>query len=534
MEKIKRLKKSLNEISVYDLNKYSMLELYYKLVEKVNEVITEFLELGVNVSDNILEQNKKLEQLLNQGVTTEVFNKINEMLLNGDFEKIINEVVFSELNSKLENLIIELKTIHNKTKYLTPEMFGAVGDGITDDLTAFQNMFEFMNTNADLISIGGSEQIKDFGEYKILFSGKYAVSNTLLIPSCYNLYIDGLYLTSTINFLGDTLLKSTGIFRNSIFNNCIIDGNWWKASCFLIESSSLNNRFNNCVFRRYKEYGLKAGDNKGHELIISNCKMNQYEWGDENEGRLPNTQGVGLYLGVNRFDNQITNSTFNYCRGSALKIEGGSNFFTNIHVYSPNILNSYGVEVIGSYNYFDNCFFDYTTVLLNGFNYIKNSFFMGERLNFIVLNETNENKWKYETSSIIGNTFKGNTDKITEPIKALNFSLNNSFINMYDNTFNNCEPFFSYTSQSANPTPFKTFKESLNDTGYQIVGNIKYMWGYANCNIPTTLDCSRILNVQISPATESLSNDFYVSGVTSNQFTPKGTGAVFYFAICVV
>lgn len=432
----------------------------------------------------------------------------------------------------------EVKRIDEKFNsiacYITPEMFGAKGDGITDDLQAFKNMLLYMTNTAKNISVGGSESVKDFGEFTVIFAGKYAISNTINLPSCYNLKFEGLYISCTDNFIGDFLIKSEGIFRNSFFNNCIFDGNWWKASCMLIESSSLSNRFDNCQFRRYKEFGLKAGDNKGHELIISNCKCNQYEWGDENEDNMPQTQGVGLYIGVNRFDNQITNCVLNYCKGSALKIDGGSNFIDNTHIYSPNGDGSYGVEILGNHNYFNNCFFDYTTVLLSGLNSIKNSFFMGDDLNFIVLSETNDNKWKYETSSITGNSFKGNAGKITEPIKALNFSLTNNLLNMYDNTFNNCETFYSYPSQTTNPSPFKVFKENLNTTGYQIVGNIKYMWGYATCSSQVILDCSRILNVQISPATESSINDFYVSGVTGNQFTPKGTGAVFYFAVCVI
>ena len=43
-----QLKNSINEISVYDFNSYTSIELYYKIANKVNEIIKE-LEKVVEV-----------------------------------------------------------------------------------------------------------------------------------------------------------------------------------------------------------------------------------------------------------------------------------------------------------------------------------------------------------------------------------------------------------------------------------------------------------------------------------------------------
>ena len=525
----------INELKPYDLNcnifdvysydGLSMQELLCQFFTKINECIktsNETIELA--------------EWLVNEGLKQEVAIKLSNWLNDGTLENIINVTLFENLNNKIDNVSSQLEHVEKVVKHLTPELFGGKGDGVTDDYQAFVDMFEYMNNNANNINIGGTQLLKDFGEFNILFNGKYAISNTLYIPSCYNLKLNGLYLTSTDNFNGDFLLKSEGIFRNSHFDNCIFDGNNWKASCLLIESSSLANRISNCQFRRFKYYGLKAGENKGHELIISNSKFNQYEWRDKDEYTMPATQGIGIYLSNSRHDNHISNCVISYCLGSGLKIEGSSNFINNTHFYTESNEGVYGVELIGTHNYCNNCFFDGTTVLLGGLNDIKNSFFMSSvDMNFIILNETDDTKWKYNYSSIIGNIFKGNVDKITEPIKALNLSIDKSLINIYDNNFINSNTKVGLTNKAYNPTPFTTTVESLSSSGYLEIGNIKYIWGYATCGTAKVLDCSKVLNVQLTSAQQNANAPYnnYVTGITGNQFTPQGHGSVYFFATCV-
>lgn len=528
----------LNESSVYDLESYSILELYLKLAKKLNELLTEFCSLGVGVTDEIKEQNEKLNILLNNGVQEQVFNKINEMLINGDFENIINQVLFADLTSKIDDVLLQIAEVNKKVKYLTPELFGAKGDGVTDDLQAFNKMFEFMTTNADLINVGGDEKLKDFGKYNIIFTGKYAVSNTILLPSCYNLNLTGLYLTATENFMGDFLMKSTGTFRNSSFEKCIFDGNWWKASCFLIESSSLMNRIDNCQFRRFKYFGLKCGDNKGHEVVINNCKFNQYEWGDMNGGILPTTKGVGLYMSETRGDNQVLNSVFAYCLDSAIKLYASCTLINNCHVYSRNNETSYAVEIIGGFNILSNNYFDYTTVLLKGYNKVHNNIFISDKadFNFIVLDEPLENKWKYGTAQILGNTFRSSTEKIKTPIKSINFSLTKGTMSIYDNSFDNCEVVYCEPHYNYCPSPFREFPQTPLTKGYTDLGEIRLMWGTCNAGEQVTLDCSQILNVQLTLYHDTTLNNekVYASNVFGNTFNVSGEGYVYYFAVCTI
>ena len=349
-------------------------------------------------------------------------------------------------HERLDN-IGDINGVSNNTLCITPEQFGAVGDGVTDDLNAFISMFNYMIENASDIDVGETS-VKDFGKYEILFTGKYAISDTFTLLNCYNLKIDRLNLVATNNFNGECLIKLTGITRNINFSNCIFDGNEYKASCLLMdeECSDLNIKFTDCNFRRFKAYGLK-NIGTGHEMLINNCKINQYDWGCE--GYPPG--GIGLYIGAESHDHQIMNTIICYCSENLFINYGGSCFVNSAHFYGPK------VSIIGGYTFFNNCYFDSTCLEINGFNSVKNCFFLsGEENYFIKLTDTAENSWTYSLTDIIGNRFNANTSAITTPIVSDNIDISTLSINIYDNLFYNVTPICSKSEHVYNPSPYPT------------------------------------------------------------------------------
>ena len=102
IEELKSLKKSIEEISVYDLNVYSSIELYCNIANKVNEVIRELKRHEIFVSEEILEQNNVLQEMLDSGLHNEVINKINDMVNDGTMDLIINQNVLEELNLQIK------------------------------------------------------------------------------------------------------------------------------------------------------------------------------------------------------------------------------------------------------------------------------------------------------------------------------------------------------------------------------------------------------------------------------------------------
>ena len=101
IDKVESIRTTLNEISVYNLDVKTSLELYYELAKKVNEVITELSRFEGVVSEEVVEQNKKLLYLLGEGLKKQVGIKIDELITNGTRQDLINNKIFSELNTKI-------------------------------------------------------------------------------------------------------------------------------------------------------------------------------------------------------------------------------------------------------------------------------------------------------------------------------------------------------------------------------------------------------------------------------------------------
>lgn len=124
IDKVESIRTTLNEISVYNLDVKTSLELYYELARKVNEVITELTRFEGVVSEEVVKQNEKLLYLLGEGLKEQVGIKIDELITNGTIQDLINNKIFSDLNTKIETF-----------KQQTDEQFNTIENGmyISDD-----------------------------------------------------------------------------------------------------------------------------------------------------------------------------------------------------------------------------------------------------------------------------------------------------------------------------------------------------------------------------------------------------------------
>ena len=102
IDNVNKIKTTLNEISVYNLDVKTAIELYYELAKKVNEVINELSRFEGVVSEEVVKQNEKLLYLLGEGLKEQVGIKIDELITNGTIQDLINNKIFSDLNNKIE------------------------------------------------------------------------------------------------------------------------------------------------------------------------------------------------------------------------------------------------------------------------------------------------------------------------------------------------------------------------------------------------------------------------------------------------
>ena len=157
IENVEELRKALNEISVYDFDVYTSMELYYKIANKLNEVIKELSRFEGLVSDEVIKQNEKLIYLLGEGLNIEVVKKINQMVQDGTMDSIINHNVFNSLNNKIEDYKDELSSQikENKNKIDSLCIYAInPGNNLSpikangeDDTQALQSIIDFVYTS---------------------------------------------------------------------------------------------------------------------------------------------------------------------------------------------------------------------------------------------------------------------------------------------------------------------------------------------------------------------------------------------------
>lgn len=99
VSKITDIAIKLNLITADDICQYSVVELVYKIINKVNEVIE---VIGI--------QNDDIQSLLNEGMPEEVMAHFNKILADGTLETFINQTVLANINQKVNQTDATLKT----------------------------------------------------------------------------------------------------------------------------------------------------------------------------------------------------------------------------------------------------------------------------------------------------------------------------------------------------------------------------------------------------------------------------------------
>lgn len=205
---------------VYD-DSLTYQELLYKLIAKINEVVESQNQTNENF-DELYALFIQLKEYVdnyfkNLDVQEEINNKLDEMAKDGTLDKIINEQIFGELNDRIDKLEKSGGVVVSVKKW------GAVGDGVTDDTTAFITCFNEITENNILYIPHGIYVIN--GTHEFLLKCPIIGDNaTFILVNSYfryneNCSVDGI----TFNYSDKTTaisFKSATPAKKVVIRNC--------------------------------------------------------------------------------------------------------------------------------------------------------------------------------------------------------------------------------------------------------------------------------------------------------------------------
>lgn len=205
---------------VYD-DSLTYQELLYKLIAKINEVVESQNQTNKNF-DELYALFIQLKEYVdnyfkNLDVQEEINNKLDEMAKDGTLDKIINEQIFGELNDRIDKLEKSGGVVVSVKKW------GAVGDGVTDDTTAFITCFNEITENNILYIPHGIYVIN--GTHEFLLKCPIIGDNAtfILVDSYFryneNCSVDGI----TFNYSDKTTaisFKSATPAKKVVIRNC--------------------------------------------------------------------------------------------------------------------------------------------------------------------------------------------------------------------------------------------------------------------------------------------------------------------------
>ena len=175
---------TLNQLTVEDLDHYTVLKLLHEVISKTNEL--------VGSTNGVYEI---LTYLLNEGLSEEVVEVLTKWLSDGTLGDIITEDVLVNIDQRIGRLSVK--------------DFGAKGDGVTDDSEAI---------NACL------EEAMETGQVCFFPRGTYIVTRNWSFDNSHKVMIEG------ENYLNTSILLEDGISLNSYnlfdFENCDVFHNY--------------------------------------------------------------------------------------------------------------------------------------------------------------------------------------------------------------------------------------------------------------------------------------------------------------------
>lgn len=194
---------------------------------------------------------------------------------------------------------------------ITPEKYGAVGDGVTDDTQAIQSALYEAATKNETVSFG--------------YGKKYAVSSTLNVVKRHNIYGNGSIIVAT-NAMADVLRIKTETTHSitslgrGVLENLTIDCDNLATNGIYVEHAT-GFSFQDIDVLRFVSHGIHVAS--GFEIFCNNIRLATRKTGE------PTAVGtVGLY--IDTYDSHFSNIVPVNCEIGIVD-KKGANFYYGVH-----------------------------------------------------------------------------------------------------------------------------------------------------------------------------------------------------------
>ena len=332
MERISNFMLPEHTNSLYKSEASSSIALTKDVAAKINELVDAYN----NLYETDLKWKQTQEGIIRKGVLFMKDNLINSLY---DLLKIYDND--SIRNVMLETYGAELQNLSKLKVFVTPQMFGAKGDGVTNDIEAIENAIASLNE----------------GEVLFFPRGTYLMTGR-------EVYIN----TANITFMGEGLIKCDYGFRPNASNFKAIGmqmestGYSTENRAFMIDKATAseyieNFTFKDCIFRNffysvcciggaYTFDGTEAATGYPiRDVVIENCYSETFT--NQNAGHFQCIQVENISYINNRTYGGQNASSYNAIKGNGfIRVIG--NYDHNNSYASCEIENGSGKAVISN------------------------------------------------------------------------------------------------------------------------------------------------------------------------------------------
>ena len=436
------------------------------------------------------------------------------------YNKFFNSIDMKDSSSIYKVLVAGDKIGELGTGIITPEDYGAIGDGKTDDTNAIKSMIADIYAKAPMIELRPTLSLPDLRGFTIFMKGVYLISEPMTFTSGFGLTLYNVNLIASSTFSGTGLLMFTVDVRNCNICNGKLVCNYNCDEAISVSGYNLALIIDSVQIFSYKKIGIHDSGN-GFETVISNCNINQVEYGHLEDSPYPVTEGTGIKIENNHTDCHIVSTVTSYNFNYEIYIEGGVSIVSDCHFYGRT-----SKCYIGPYHQVSNVFFDNVPVEISDNNSFNNCMFSRSVNNVPYLIKLIANSYYYTRFSNC--TFRGQSSQTVFD----DTGVSSKFIGLVNSSFVGIPYARFQTERSTGWQPWSDTKINYSNPGSAQIGQMVFNWGKSSNTGTITLPEPFDLDPFYVSVTPIDSGTIKVDSYTKTSITVSGTSTNFmWFAL---